>query len=95
VGASSKVGCLCNLLPHPLILLVMIFLFDRFGRFLLATYMYWFSVEKNEKKMLIFTFYVFFSLKKHDLIEKKIRMSSAVAVERKICVTTTASPLKA
>jgi hypothetical protein len=33
--------------------------------------------------------------KKHDLGENKFRLSRAIAVECKICVTPTASPLKA
>jgi hypothetical protein len=51
----------------------------------------WFGVEKNEKK-IIAAFHVLwlFMAIKHDLSEKKVHMSRAVAVERKICATPTA-----
>jgi hypothetical protein len=52
-----------------------------------------FVTRKMKILFLIFTFSLFMA-KKHDLSEKKIRMSRAgavaVAVERKICATPTA-----
>jgi hypothetical protein len=46
--------------------------------------------EKLKKFIADFHVLGLFMAKKHDLSEKKIRLSRAVAVERKICATPTA-----
>jgi hypothetical protein len=58
---------------------------------------FWFRVEKNEFFFAYFHVLGHFITKKLDLSEKNFRMSraDAIAVQRKICLTPTAFPLRA